>query len=74
MASVGELPVGADGRVSEDGSLGEASTTCGRGACDGIDPGAMSWITLHLGKANYERVCNQTGHYAAGMDAELRVT
>lgn len=72
-ASAGERPVGSDDRVSEAGSLGEASTTCGRGAGDGIDPGAISWVTLHLRPGNYELVCNLPGHYAAGMHAELRV-
>lgn len=72
-ASVGDRPIGADGRVSEKGSLGEASNTCGAGAGDGIEPGAISWVTLHLPAGNYELVCNISGHYAAGMYAQLHV-
>ena len=33
---VGQRPVGADGKVDEQGSLGEVSRTCGAGAGDGI--------------------------------------
>lgn len=73
-APVGVRPVGTDDRVSEIGSLGEASTTCGRGAGDGIEPGTITWVTLHLLAGNYEVVCNLPGHYAAGMYAELRAT
>lgn len=72
-ASAGERRVGSDDRVSEAGSLGEASTTCGEGAGSGIDPGASSWVTLHLPLGHYELVCNLPGHYAAGMYAELVV-
>ncbi|MDA8359593.1 MAG: sulfocyanin-like copper-binding protein [Actinomycetota bacterium] len=71
--TVGERPIGADNRVSEKGSLGEASNTCGQGAGAGIDAGAISWVTLHLNAGNYELVCNIPGHYAGGMFAKLRV-
>ena len=71
---VGSRPVGSDGKVSEDGSLGEASNTCGAGAGDGIDPGALGWVTIDLPPGNYELVCNLPGHYASGMYTELRVT
>ena len=70
----GSRSVGSDGRVSEAGSLGEASNTCGAGAGDGIDPGAFGWVTLDLPRGNYELVCNLPGHYASGMYTELRVT
>lgn len=70
---VGERPVGSDNTVDEAGSLGEASKTCGAGAGDGIDPGAVGWATLDLPAGNYELVCNLPGHYAAGMYAELTV-
>lgn len=73
-ASAGERSIGADDRVSEKGSLGEASATCGEGAGDGIEPGAVSWVTLHLAAGNYELICNIPGHYAAGMEAELHVS
>jgi uncharacterized cupredoxin-like copper-binding protein len=70
---VGSRSVGSAGKVSEDGSLGEASNTCGAGAGDGIDPGALGWVTLNLSHGDYELVCNLAGHYASGMYTELRV-
>ena len=70
---VGERAVGADGRVDETGSVGEASKTCGAGAGDGINPGAIGWVTLTLAPGNYELVCNLHGHYGAGMYAFLAV-
>lgn len=71
---VGERNIGSDNRIDEIGSLGEASRTCGSGAGDGIDPGAIGWVTLSLAQGNYELVCNLPGHYAAGMYTELTVT
>jgi uncharacterized cupredoxin-like copper-binding protein len=71
---VGSRAVGSDGKVSEAGSVGEASNTCGAGAGDGINPGAISWVTIDLPRGNYELVCNLPGHYASGMYTELRVT
>jgi uncharacterized cupredoxin-like copper-binding protein len=70
---VGSRTVGGDGKVSEADSVGEASNTCGAGAGDGIDPGALGWVTLDLPRGNYELVCNLPGHYASGMYTELRV-
>ncbi|MEV5733819.1 sulfocyanin-like copper-binding protein [Streptomyces sp. NPDC052292] len=72
--AVGERAVGSDGRVSEAGSRGEASRTCGSGAGEGIAPGAAAWTTVTLRPGRYELVCNIPGHYAAGMYAELDVT
>jgi uncharacterized cupredoxin-like copper-binding protein len=69
----GERSVGSDRRVSETGSLGEASRACGAGAGDGIAAGATGWVTLDLQPGRYELVCNLPGHYAAGMYAELDV-
>ncbi len=71
--AAGARPVGADGRVDETGSLGEASRSCGAGAGDGISAGATGWVTLTLRPGRYELVCNLPGHYAAGMHAELDV-
>jgi len=71
--AAGARPVGADGRVDETGSLGEASRSCGAGAGDGITTGATGWVTLTLGPGRYELVCNLPGHYKAGMYAELDV-
>jgi len=72
--SVGTRAVGADDRVSEDGSLGAASADCGAGAGEGIAPADASWVTLALKPGRYELLCNLPGHYAAGMYAELDVT
>ncbi len=71
---VGQRAVGTDNRVDEIGSLGEASNTCGAGAGDGIDPGGIGWVTLHLSPGTYELVCNLPGHYAAGMYTKLTVS
>lgn len=71
---VGERPVGPDNKVDETGSLGEASNTCGAGTGDGIDPGAVSWVTLRLPAGTYELICNLAGPYAADMYAELTAT
>jgi uncharacterized cupredoxin-like copper-binding protein len=69
---VGSRAVGSDGKVSEYGSRGEASKTCGAGAGDGINPGALGWVTLNLPRGHYELVCNLPDHYASGMYTELR--
>lgn len=62
---------GADGTVSEQGSLGEASATCSAGPGGGIAAGSLGWVTLQLPAGRYELICNLPGHYAAGMYAEL---
>jgi uncharacterized cupredoxin-like copper-binding protein len=72
-ASVGTRAVGSDNTVSEAGSLGESSNSCGRGSGDGIRAGATGWVTLTLTPGRYELVCNLPGHYAAGMFTELDV-
>lgn len=71
---IGSRPVASSGTVSEAGSLGEASRSCGRGAGNGIDPGAWSWVTLRLPAGRYELLCNLPGHYAMGMYSELDVS
>jgi uncharacterized cupredoxin-like copper-binding protein len=70
---IGARPVAADGRINEAQRLGEASRTCGEGAENGITPGARSWVTLTLGRGNYELLCNIPWHYANGMFTGLRV-
>ena len=70
---VGTRPIGGDGRVDEQGSLGEASSSCAEGAGEGIAPGASSWVTMTLPPGRYELVCNLPGHYAAGMYTQLTV-
>jgi uncharacterized cupredoxin-like copper-binding protein len=72
--AVGERLLGSDSKVDESGSLGEASNNCGAGAGDGIDPGGIGWVTLHLAPGSYELICNLPNHYAAGMYARLTVT
>lgn len=73
-AAAGQRIPGADGRVSEAGSLGEASAACTAGAGDGIPAGSASWVTLKLPAGRYELVCNLPNHYADGMHQELDVT
>jgi uncharacterized cupredoxin-like copper-binding protein len=70
----GSRPVGSDGKVDEDGSLGEASRSCAAGTGEGIEPGAQSWVTLQLVPGTYELICNLAGHYAMGMYAALTVS
>lgn len=70
----GSRSPGTDGTVDESGSLGEASADCAAGAGEGIPAGSSGWITLELPVGHYELLCNQPGHYTAGMYAELDVT
>jgi uncharacterized cupredoxin-like copper-binding protein len=72
--SVGARPTGADAKANEAGSLGEASNTNGKGAGQGVVPGASSWITVTLAPGQYELVCNLPNHYTAGMYTQLTVT
>lgn len=71
---VGTRAIGADARIDETGSLGEASNTCSAGSGDGIAPGTSSWVTVSLPAGRYEIVCNLPGHYASGMYAQLTVS
>jgi len=72
--AVGAHPIGADAKIDEAGSLGEASNTNGKGAGQGIAAGASSWLTVTLAPGQYELVCNLPNHYAAGMYTRLTVT
>jgi uncharacterized cupredoxin-like copper-binding protein len=72
--SVGARLTGADAKVDEAGSLGEASNTNGNGAGQGVAPGASSWMTVTLAPGQYELVCNLPNHYTAGMYTQLTVT
>jgi uncharacterized cupredoxin-like copper-binding protein len=72
--SAGQRVPGPDGTVDETGSLGEASTSCGAGAGDGIRAATVSWITLTLAPGRYELICNLPNHYADGMYQEILVT
>lgn len=70
----GLRPIGADSKISEEGSLAEASASGAEGAGDGIRPGSSGWVTLTLAPGRYELVCNLPGHYGAGMSTELTVS
>lgn len=72
-ASAGQRVPGPDGKVSEAGSLGEASASCAAGTGEGIRAGAAGWVTLTLPRGRYELVCNLRNHYADGMYAEVDV-
>jgi uncharacterized cupredoxin-like copper-binding protein len=71
--TAGRRPIGADDRIDETASLGEASRSCGEGKGDGINPGSVGWTSLQLAPGDYELVCNLPGHYAAGMYTTLHV-
>ncbi len=73
-ATAGHRVPAADGKVSETGSLGEASTPCGAGPGSGIPAGSASWTTITLPAGRYELVCNLPNHYADGMHQEFDVT
>lgn len=70
----GTRPVGTDGKINEQSSLGEASTSCGRGPGDGISPGTRSWVTVNLAPGKYELLCDEPWHYANGMFTEFTVS
>ena len=70
----GMRPIGADSKISEESTLGEASASGAQGADDGIRPGSSGWVTLTLAPGRYELVCNLPGHYGAGMSTELTVS
>lgn len=70
----GQRVPGADGRVDETGSLGEASASCAAGSGDGIKAGTVGWVTLNLTPGRYELVCNLRNHYASGMHQMLVVS
>ena len=73
-ARAGDRAVGSDGRVSEAGSLGEASASCAADTGDGIESGATGWTTLTLPRGRYELICNLRNHYANGMRSTLIVS
>ena len=70
---VGQRKAGSDGKVSESGSVGEASNNCGAGVGDGVKSGSATWTTISLKPGRYELVCNLANHYADGMYQELDV-
>lgn len=72
--SAGERIPASDGKVDETGSLGEASTSCGAGAGEGVTAGSVTWTTLTLAPGRYEFLCNLKNHYVNGMYQEILVT
>jgi uncharacterized cupredoxin-like copper-binding protein len=72
-ATAGRRVSGADGKVDEAGSLGEASSSCAVGAGEGIASGSVGWVTLTLAPGRYELLCNEPNHYRDGMYQELIV-
>lgn len=70
----GERVPGANGKVAETGSLGEASASCAAGAGDGISAQSVGWTTLTLAPGRYELLCNLPNHYADRMFQEIVVT
>jgi len=63
----GTRPTGANGKIDEAHSLGEASRSCAAGVGDGIAPDSIGWTTMTLKPGRYELVCDEPWHYAAGM-------
>ncbi len=59
--------------MAETGSVGEASRIRGPGSGDGIDAGALGWVTLDLSVGRYELVCDLAGHDADAVYTELTV-
>jgi uncharacterized cupredoxin-like copper-binding protein len=70
----GTRAVGNDGKIDERSSLGEASTSCGRGPGDGITPGSRSWMSVTLAPGKYELLCDEPWHYAGGMFTSFTVS
>lgn len=73
-ATAGHRIPDANGKVSETGSLTEASSACRAGVGEGIPSGSVSCVTVTLPAGRYELVCNLANHYANGMRTELDVT
>jgi len=72
-ATAGHRVAGADGKVPESGSLGEASASCATGSGDGITARSAGWVTLTLKPGLYELLCNLPNHYVDGMWTEFDV-
>jgi uncharacterized cupredoxin-like copper-binding protein len=57
--------LGAGSRVPEKGNIGETGN---------VKPGASKKLVLNLGKGHYAVICNDPGHYMAGMHKDLIVS
>lgn len=73
-AVAGQRVAGSDGKVSEAGSAGEASSSCGSGAGEGLTSGSVGWVSVRLAPGRYELVCNLPNHYTDGMHQELTLS
>jgi uncharacterized cupredoxin-like copper-binding protein len=73
-AVAGELTPDSDGKVSETGSVGEASSSCAGGSGTGLTSGSVGWMTVDPTSGRYELVCNLPNHYADGMHQELTIS
>ncbi len=73
-AAVGQRVPGSDGKVSQAGSVGEASSSCASGAGTGLTSGSVGWVTVTLAPGRYELLCNLPNHYADGMRQELTIS
>lgn len=73
-AAAGQRVPGSDGKVSETGSLGEASSSCASGAGTGLTSGSVGWVAVTLAPGHYELLCNLPNHYADGMRQELTIS
>ena len=56
--------LGQGTRVPERGNVGETGN---------VKPGASKTLVLNLRKGHYAVICNDPGHYKAGMHKDLRV-
>lgn len=61
------LPIGGDQKADESASRAEASKPCAGGAGQGLSAGETGWVTVNLPAGAYALICNEPGHYAAGM-------
>jgi uncharacterized cupredoxin-like copper-binding protein len=57
--------LGHGSRVPEKGNVGETGN---------VPPGKSKTLVLHLRKGHYAVICNDPGHYMAGMHKDLYVT
>ena len=57
--------LGSGKRVSEKGNVGETGN---------LKPGQAKTLVLHLRRGHYAAICNDPGHYVAGMHKDLTVS
>ena len=57
--------LGQGKRVPEKGNIGETGN---------VKPGQSKMLVLNLRKGHYAVICNDPGHYMAGMHKDLKVT